>query len=157
MFSNIDHAHPAVRRDLLHWTTWLSGQLPGLGGLRLDAVKHYSADFARDLVRHVDAAVPGGRDWLLVGEYWREDADVLARYAEYVGGGGGRLALFDVRLVMNFSRLSFCEGDSADLRTVFDGALMTIMPENAVVSLIFLVERVTNCLLCVRGVFLCWS
>lgn len=130
MFSNVDHAHPAVRHDLLHWASWLSTQLPGLGGLRLDAVKHYSAAFVRDLVAHVDAAVPGGRDWFLVGEYWREDAAVLARYVEYMNH---RISLFDVRLVMNLSRLSFC-GEKADLRTVFDDTLVAVKPDNAVVS-----------------------
>lgn len=126
MFANVDHSHPEVRRDLFFWIQWLSSQLP-IGGLRLDAIKHYSASFLRDFIHHIDATV--GRDWFIVGEYWREDAPVLAKYIEYMNH---RLTLFDVRLVSNFSRLSFCP--NADLRSVFDGSLVSIKPNNAVVS-----------------------
>lgn len=129
MFANVDHSHPEVRHDLFYWVQWLSSQLP-IGGLRLDAIKHYSASFLRDLVQHIDATV-GGRDWFLVGEYWREDSPVLAKYIEYMNH---RLLLFDVRLVSNFSRLSF--HSNADLRSVFDGSLVSIKPNNAVVSLL---------------------
>lgn len=126
MFSNVDHSNPEVRRDLFYWISWLSAQIP-IGGLRLDAIKHYSAEFLRAFVNHVDATV--GRDWFIVGEYWREDSAVLAKYIQFMNH---RLSLFDVRLVSNFSRLSMHPG--ADLRTVFDGSLVTIKPGNAVVS-----------------------
>lgn len=125
MFSNVDHSNPEVRRDLFYWVSWLSAQIP-IGGLRLDAIKHYSAEFLRDFVNHVDATV--GRDWFIVGEYWREDSAVLAKYIQFMNH---RLSLFDVRLVSNFSRLSMHTG--ADLRTVFDGSLVSIKPKNAVV------------------------
>lgn len=125
MFANVDHSHPEVRRDLFEWVKWLAAQLP-LGGLRLDAVKHYSASFLKDFVKYVDATV--GRDWFLVGEYWREDSAVLAKYIEYMDH---RLSLFDVRLVSNFSRLSLCP--NSDLRSVFEGALVELKPHNAVV------------------------
>lgn len=126
MFANVDHSHPEVRHDLFHWIQWLASQVP-LSGLRLDAIKHYSASFLKDFVRHIDATV--GRDWFLVGEYWREDSEVLAKYIEYMDH---RLSLFDVRLVSNFSRLSMCP--NADLRSVFDGTLVGRKPANAVVS-----------------------
>lgn len=128
MFSNVDHGHPEVRRDLFYWVQWLAAQIP-IGGLRLDAIKHYSASFLRDFVNHVDATV--GRDWFIVGEYWREDSEVLAKYIEYMNH---RLSLFDVRLVSNFSRMS--SHPNADLRTVFDGSLVSVKPNNAVVSLL---------------------
>lgn len=126
MFSNVDHSNPEVRRDLFHWISWLSAQIP-IGGLRLDAIKHYSAKFLRDFVKHVDATV--GRDWFIVGEYWREDSAVLAKYIQYMNH---RLSLLDVRLVSNFSRLSL--RPNTDLRTVFDGSLVSMEPKNAVVS-----------------------
>lgn len=125
MFADVDHNHPAVRQDLFYWVTWLASQVR-LGGLRLDAVKHYSASFLRDLVHHIDRTV--GRDWFIVGEYWRDDSNVLSKFISFMGD---RISLFDVRLVNNFSRLSF--QDKADLRTVFDGSLASIRPRHAVV------------------------
>ena len=126
MFADIDHSNPEVRRDLFHWVEWLASQVR-LGGLRLDAIKHYSATFLKDFVAHIDRTI--GRDWIFVGEYWREEQSVLSKFINFMDG---RISLFDVRLVNNFCRLSF--QDNADLRTVFDGTLVSIMPKNAVVS-----------------------
>lgn len=126
MFADIDHAHPEVREDLFHWVQWLSSQVK-LGGLRLDAVKHYSAKFLRDLLLHIDETVD--RDWFIVGEYWRDDSKLLARYIEYMNN---RISLFDVKLLGNFSKFSMKE--NSDLRTILAGSLATIKPNNTVVS-----------------------
>ncbi|KAK1749339.1 alpha-amylase [Echria macrotheca] len=125
MFADVDHKHPDVRRDLFNWAGWLSRQVK-LGGMRIDAVKHYSFSFLRDFVRHIDKNVD--RDWFLVGEYWREDSEFLARYIEFMDH---RISLFDVQLVSNFSRLSLMF-EKGDLRTVFDDALVVWKPDNAV-------------------------
>lgn len=127
MFADIDHNNPEVRQDLFQWVQWLASQVK-LGGLRLDAIKHYSARFLKDFINHIDRTI--GHDWFIVGEYWREEQSVLSKFINFMDG---RISLFDVRLVNNFSRLSFQE--DADLRTVFDGSLVSIMPKNAVVSL----------------------
>ncbi|KAK3400442.1 glycoside hydrolase superfamily [Sordaria brevicollis] len=114
MFADIDHSHPEVKRDIFHWTWWLKTQLPQLGGLRLDAIKHYSFSFVRELLGHIDrnvcppypSSAPDGspeKQWFIVGEYWREDSEFLSRYIEYMHH---RLYLFDVQLVSNFSRIS---------------------------------------------------
>jgi len=131
MFADIDHRNPDVRRDLFNWTWWLSRQFgPGgkLAGLRLDAIKHYSFEFQRQLLAHIDQYVD--RSWFIVGEYWREDSEFLARYIEYMGH---RISLFDVQLVSNFSRISLQE-EKGDLRRLFDDALCVWKPFNAVVS-----------------------
>lgn len=127
MFADIDHTNPDVRKDLFHWVQWLSSQLD-LGGLRLDAIKHYSATFVRDFLLHIDQTVD--RDWFIVGEYWRDESEILAQYIESMNN---RISLFDVRLLGNFSRLSLKE--KSDLRTVFDGCLASLKPRNAVVCL----------------------
>ncbi|KUI66735.1 Alpha-amylase [Cytospora mali] len=124
MFADIDHSDPEVRQDLFNWVQWLASQVR-LGGFRLDAIKHYSASFLKELIAHIDRTV--GRDWFIVGEYWREEQSVLSKFINFMDG---RISLFDVRLVNNFSRLSF--QDNADLRTVFDGSLVATMPNNAV-------------------------
>ncbi len=131
MFADIDHKHPEVRRDLFNWVEWLSSQMP-MGGLRLDAIKHYSAFFLRDFVDHIDKTM--GPDWFFVGEYWEVDSPILAKYIEFMRH---RISLFDVRLVTNFSHLSFTVG--ADLRTVFDGTLTLYKPLNSVVRFLILI------------------
>ncbi|KAK0610129.1 glycoside hydrolase superfamily [Bombardia bombarda] len=125
MFADIDHKHPDVRRDIFYWTWWLSRQIR-LGGMRLDAIKHFSFEFLRDLLMHIDQQVDP--DWFIVGEYWREDSEFLARYIEYMNH---RMSLFDVQLVINFSKVSLKE-EKGDLRTVFDDALVVWKPNNAV-------------------------
>lgn len=126
MFSDIDHTHPEVREDIFNWIKWLSTQVK-LGGLRLDAVRHFSAKFLLDLVRYIAENIDS--KWFFVGEYWRDNAEVLARYIEYMEH---RISLVDVSLLSNFSRLSLQE--NADLRTVFEKSLVSLKPRNAVVS-----------------------
>ncbi|KAK7225332.1 hypothetical protein V2G26_013335 [Clonostachys chloroleuca] len=123
---DIDHSHPEVRKDLFHWVEWLSSQLR-LGGLRLDAIKHFSASFLRDFVRHIDQNVNNGTDWFIVGEYWRADAKVLSAYIEYMNH---RMSLFDVPLLTNFYNVS--RGILTDVRQVFHGSLAAVKPKNAV-------------------------
>ncbi|KAH6652880.1 alpha-amylase [Truncatella angustata] len=124
MFSNIDHSHPEVRADLYRWVEWLGSQLK-LGGLRLDAVRHFSASFLRDLMRHIDTSV--GQDWFVVGEYWRGNVEVLSAYVEYMNY---RLSLFDVPLVEGFYKVS--TGAEPDIRRLFDDSLAAIKPANTV-------------------------
>lgn len=126
MCANIDHSHPDVRRDLFHWVEWLGSQLK-LSGLRIDAIKHYSASFLREFMGHIDKTI--GRDWFIVGEYWSADSKVLSAYIEYMNN---RLSLFDVSLVESFSKIS--RGIEPDMRRIFDGSLAVIKPANAVVS-----------------------
>ncbi|KAK0724498.1 alpha-amylase-like protein [Lasiosphaeris hirsuta] len=125
MFADVDHRHPDVRRDLFYWAGWLRSQMK-LGGLRLDAIKHYSFEFLRDFITHIQQHVDP--NWFLVGEYWREDSEFLARYIEYMGH---RISLFDVQLVTNLSKVSLL-GEKGDLRQVFDDALVVWKPNNTV-------------------------
>jgi alpha-amylase len=125
MFANVDHGNPEVRTEFQHWATSL-GKSMKLGGLRLDAIKHYSRGFLEDFVNRLDQSV--GNDWFYVGEYWDQDSYLLAEYIDYFQG---RISLFDIKLVNNFSRVSLDE--DADLRTVFDDSLCLVRPENSVV------------------------
>lgn len=125
MFANIDHKHPEVREDLFRWIEWLPTQMK-LGGLRLDAIKHYSFRFLRDFVNHAKSIAP---DLFLVGEYWREDSEYLAKFVEFMDHN---ISLFDVQLVSNFSKLS--SKVNADLRTVLDDSLAIWKPDHTVVS-----------------------
>jgi alpha-amylase len=124
MFANIDYSNPEVRQDVCRWGEWIGTELT-LSGLRLDAVKHYSEDFLRTFVQHLDRTV--GKNWFLVAEYWREDLDVLSGFIKRMGQ---RISLFDVRLVSNLARLSAAR--RPDLRTVFQETLALHHPHNAV-------------------------
>ncbi|KAI0024574.1 alpha-amylase [Xylariomycetidae sp. FL0641] len=129
MFANVDHARPAVRRELFRWVGWLGGQLR-LGGVRLDASKHMSKAFQRALVAHLRAGV--GRDWLVVAEYWHLDAGFLAE-ALVDDAFGGHVLLYDVPLVHRLRALSWTPAaQGLDLRTVFAGSLAAVRPRHAV-------------------------
>lgn len=74
MFADVDFSQPEVRDDVLKWGEWIGKEL-SLGGIRFDAIKHYSEDFLRDFIRHLDQTV--GTNWFLVGEYWRDRKSVV--------------------------------------------------------------------------------
>ncbi|KAK4947443.1 hypothetical protein LTR10_013811 [Elasticomyces elasticus] len=126
MFADIDHSHPAVRADIFNWGQWITTHL-NLGGMRLDAIKHYSLSFLADFLAHLDAA-SHNKKLFFVGEYWDSDSVALERIIHKFHG---RLNLFDVQLVYNFS--DFSKGRKEDLRTVFDGSLVQRDPVHAVV------------------------
>lgn len=125
MFADLDYSQPDVRADVLRWGEWLGRQVH-LSGLRLDAIKHYSQDFLRTFIRHLDETV--GKDWFLVGEYWTAEFGILA---SYIARMGGRMSLFDVQLAYNLSNVS--KARRIDLRRIFDGTLAKHLPKNAVV------------------------
>ncbi|KAK0666610.1 family 13 putative glycoside hydrolase [Cercophora samala] len=127
MFADVDHRHPDVQQDIFDWVEWLPTQLK-IGGLRLDAIKHYSFRFQKKLLRHIDDHVDEGHDWFIVGEYWREDSEFLAKYIEYMDH---RISLFDVPLCSNFSKISMA-GERGDMREIFKDALCLWKPNNVV-------------------------
>jgi alpha-amylase len=131
MFADIDHSNKEVRADLLHWSIWLTSTL-GLSGMRLDAMKHYSTAFQVELEKHLHEQF--GRDFLIVGEYWTWNALTLSNV---IGKFKGRISLFDVQLVYNFSDFSKESKKSkssvnGDLRRIFDGSLLGMHPQRSV-------------------------
>ena len=124
MFADMDFSDPEVRQDVFRWGEWIGREL-NLSGLRLDAVKHYSEEFLREFIEHLDHSL--GKNWFFVGEYWRDDLEVLAGYIERMRH---RISLFDVPLVSNLARLSLDR--KPDLRTVFRKTLAVHHPQNAV-------------------------
>jgi len=124
--SNYNLSHPQVREDLKLWGEWISTQFP-LSGIRFDAVKHYSESFLRDWIAHMDRT---RKDWFLVGEYCKDDLQVLI---SYIARMSYRLSLFDFPLHSNLVRISW--DPSADIREVFNNSLASVMPANAVVRI----------------------
>lgn len=124
MFADLDYSNAEVRDDVLRWGEWIGTELP-LSGMRLDAVKHYSAAFQRGFIDHIRSTV--GPEWFIIGEYWKGEVDVLLKYLEEMRY---RLSLFDAPLVYRFSSISRTK--RGDMRTVFDGTLVQSKPDHAV-------------------------
>ena len=129
MFADVDYSNAEVREDVLRWGEWIGTELP-LNGMRLDAVKHYSADFQREFIDHVRNTV--GPEYFIIGEYWKGEVRVLLEYLEKMKS---RLSLFDAPLVGRFSSISRTK--EGDLRRIFDGTLVQAKPEHAVVGLLY--------------------
>ncbi|KAE8380609.1 glycoside hydrolase superfamily [Aspergillus bertholletiae] len=124
MFADLDYSNLEVQTDVLRWGEWVGSQLP-LCGMRLDASKHYSADFQKKFINHVRATV--GQQLFFVAEYWSGDIRVLIRYLQEMDY---QLSLFDAPLVGRFSRVSRTGG--ADLRKIFDDTLVESTPAHAI-------------------------
>jgi len=157
MFADLDYGQGDLREDVLRWTEWMvsgekeEGGIGGVGGFRLDAAKHYSRGFQRDVVRRArstaknsktqdgertmgngDGWVSEGRNrfWTII-EYWSWNSEKLAKTVdafEEVGGAG----VFDVQLMYNFFDLS--NGKVRDLREMSANSLVNLRAGNAVVS-----------------------
>jgi alpha-amylase len=117
-----------VRSDILNWGSWITSTL-NLGGMRLDAIKHYSLTFLADFIAHLDALEARETKLFFVGEYWDANTETLEKVIKKFHG---RLKLFDVQLVYTFS--DFSKGRKRDLRTIFDGTLVRSNHAQAVAS-----------------------
>lgn len=125
MGSDVEFRNTAVYEELKYWGRWLAEQLP-CDGFRLDAAKHIPAWFFRDWVGHMRETVDG--ELFVVAEYWHPDMETLQAYLDKVDR---QLMLFDVGLLHHFHDAARAGGDF-DLRTIFDGSLVSMSPDHAV-------------------------
>ena len=123
MGMNVDMDNPVVVRETKKWLQWYIRQT-GIDGLRLDAVKHISFPFYRELLGDIRRSL--GRGMPAVGEYWSGDVERLIYYLDMVEN---EMALFDVALHYNFFNAS--QG-RLSLGRVFDDTLIQRRPERAV-------------------------
>ncbi|KAL8694917.1 MAG: hypothetical protein Q9218_000488 [Villophora microphyllina] len=124
MFADLDYTHPEVEADVQAWSVWLCNQIP-IKGIRFDAIKHFSEEFLKSLVEHLDTHV--GPGWFLVGEFWEDSLDAMTTYIRNMQH---KFSLFDAPLVYNFSSIS--NTPNADLTRVFQDTLVANEPYNAV-------------------------
>ena len=124
MGMDVDLANKRVYRQLATWGRWYL-RTTGVNGLRLDALKHMSRDFYQRWLADMRASI--GHELFVVGEYWSQELDALTDYL----GEEKALSLFDVPLHFNFYRASE-DPEGCDLRTLFDGTLVTSDPIHAV-------------------------
>ncbi len=125
MNADIDHDHPEVAEELIHWGHWFCRTLQ-LDGLRMDAVKHISAGFMQQFAEAMRREF--GDSFYMVGEYWQGDT---AETGHYMAEIDYEMDLFDVALHFNFMRASK-EGEAYDLRTLFDHTVVQENPTHAV-------------------------
>lgn len=125
MGADVELRNNAVREELKYWGRWLAAQLP-CDGFRLDAAKHIPAWFFREWIGHMRETIDS--ELFVVAEYWHPDMEALSAYLELVDK---QLSLFDVALHHNFHNASR-GGAGFDLRTIFDGSLVSALPDHAV-------------------------
>lgn len=125
MLENIDYTNAEVIKETMDWGTWIMKEL-GLKGFRLDAVQHYSWNFANEWSQYLRKQ--NGGDLLCVGEFWNGDVNVLLKWIDNMSP---EFKLYDVPLMYRIARLS--QGEDRDLREVFRDTLVERRPDNAVV------------------------
>ncbi len=125
MGMNVDTQNPVVVRETEKWLRWYL-EVTGIDGLRLDAVKHISFPFYRDLLASLRGR--GYPDLPAVGEYWSGDTERLQHYLEAVNYS---MSLFDVPLHYHFFEASE-QGRNYDMREIFRNTLVQTNPGNAV-------------------------
>lgn len=142
MASDVDHAHPDVRDDLLNWGAWMMREFP-ISGFRFDAVKHMSRHFVCDFVKHVREEArkkrkDSGKEAIdessgpiafSVGEFWKDSVDSCLKYLSDFGDE--QFSLFDAPLHYNFKEAGDA-GKDYDLRKIFDGTLVQARPIDSV-------------------------
>lgn len=137
MFSNIDYTQQRIREDVIKWGEWMVNEV-GVTGFRLDAVQHFSYNFTRDWIRHVNDIYQenNGRSVFVVGEVWRDLSSISAWLAAVQHPSHGpQIYAYDAPLLYNFSRISEDirqRSKNTDLRTVLRNSLVNSRPEAAV-------------------------
>lgn len=125
MFSDIDFSHPDVRENIRDWAKWFI-DTTGIGGFRLDAIKHIDHEFMEKFIKLVHEYK--GEEFYVFGEYWNPDYDSKSSYLNEINY---QFDIVDVGLHMNFYQAGK-EGRSYDIRRIFDGSLMKENPSNTV-------------------------
>jgi alpha-amylase len=128
---DIDFGRYDVREELKFWGAWLVDTI-GADGLRLDAVKHYTANYAREFTGHVRARTP--KPLFAVGEYIDSSTGPLHSYLTQVSARGNYpqdVSLFDFPLRFKLRNCSWAQ-DQYDLRELNRGTLMAEQPAKAV-------------------------
>ncbi len=125
MGMDVDTSNPEVIEETKKWLLWYIRKT-GIDGLRLDAVKHISFPFYRDLLQDIRDEI--GLELPAVGEYWSSD---LQRLLHYLNTVKNEMSLFDVTLHYHFYDASHA-GENYDMRTILDNTLLKERPKNAV-------------------------
>lgn len=116
MGDDLDMGNPEVMEELERWGKWYLDST-GIDGMRLDAVKHISADFFCQWLGKMREHK--GKDFFAVGEYWSPNNGKLVNYLNKTGKC---MQLFDVPLHFKFHEAS-CAGGNFDMRGLLQNTL----------------------------------
>ncbi len=125
MGCDVDLNNVDVVEELTSWGKWYL-DTANIDGFRMDAVKHIRASFFEDWLKSLREY--SQKELFTVGEYWSGNIDTLK---EYLSQTNNMLSLFDVPLHYNLYNACYSNGNY-DMRTIFNGTLVSIMPEKAV-------------------------
>ncbi len=129
--ADLDYGRYDVREEMKYWGAWLARTI-GADGVRLDAVKHYDAAFAREWIGHVRAQA--GANLFCVGEYIAGGTAPLHAYLTEVTACGPypqEMSLFDFPLRFRLKEASWA-GERFDLGDLEGGTLVAEQPAKAV-------------------------
>ena len=124
MGADIDFTNQEVVEECYKWAKWYIEET-GIDGLRLDAVKHISAEFYKNFIKKIRNEIDG--KLYSVGEYWSSNIEKLHKYIEETEG---EISLFDVPLHYNFCAAA--NEEKYDLSKIFDNTLVKDNPNKAV-------------------------
>ncbi|QIQ93365.1 alpha-amylase [Streptococcus mutans] len=125
MYDDIDFKHPEVQEHLRDWVAWFL-ETSGVGGFRLDAIKHIDKTFMAQFIRYIREHLKA--DLYVFGEYWKDSHFDITDYLHSVDL---QFDLIDVMLHMNFFEAGQ-KGSDFDLSTILDDSLMKSHPDFAV-------------------------
>ncbi|MBD2473076.1 alpha-amylase [Nostoc sp. FACHB-145] len=120
---DFDYGRYDVREEMKYWGAWLANELK-LDGVRLDAVKHISADYIQEWLGYVRWKT--GKNLFAVAEYIAGDTNPLHNYIARVTTYGDYpqpVCLFDFPLRFKFGTASRL-GEAYDLKDLNSGTLM---------------------------------
>ncbi|MDO5737914.1 MAG: alpha-amylase [Eubacteriales bacterium] len=123
MNADINHSHPEVREELIRNALWLIEEF-GYDGFRLDAIKHISAEFIKELQARVRERYP---ETQFIGEYWQGSEAPLSAYLKFTDYN---LRLFDVPL--HFNLQAAASDPDYDYAKLFAGTLLQDSPLNSI-------------------------
>jgi alpha-amylase len=125
MGADIEYRNDYVIEELKRWGEWYMN-FARLDGFRLDALKHINFNFFNEWIDHLRGHFQ--KNFMVIGEYWRNHVDPLLKYIEVTNG---RIQLFDCPLHFNFHEASL-QKENYDLRKIFDNSLLQHKPELAI-------------------------
>ena len=125
MGEDVDLNNVDVVEELKKWGKWYL-DFTNVDGFRLDALKHIRADFFKIWLEEMQKA-KGEDKLLVVGEYWKNNLEILNKYIEAVDN---RVSLFDVTLHFNLFEAS--RNKDYDMGGILEGTLMKNNPEKAI-------------------------
>lgn len=126
-FFDVEQAHPTTQTAYNDWTKWLMNDV-GIGGLRMDAVKHFPASFVGQLINALYSNNPSIQPAMVVGEHFTSNAGTLAGWVNEVNSYLSqpikeviKVRAFDFELRDNLR--AACESFGYDVRNIFNSGM----------------------------------